>query len=117
MKEAGIQAQIVQYYNNNYCLSTMKPRCVIFAIPNGGTRNPLEAMTMRATGTLAGASDLLIIHAKPDSAPTVAFVEVKTPTGKQSPKQAEFQARIRDLGLVYSVVRSLDEFKLLISTL
>lgn len=116
-KEAKIQNQIVVWYNNTYCLSTMKPRCLILAIPNGGTRNPHEALVMKATGTLAGAADLLIIHQVGENSPTVAFVEVKGPQGRPSPQQIAFQARIKELGLIYSVVRSLDEFKLLISTL
>lgn len=116
-KEIQTQAQIYQYYNNNYCLSTMKPRSLIFSVPNGGYRNPIEAQQMKASGTLPGVSDLIIVHAVEGKEPIIAFVEVKTEKGKLSPVQEQFKQRVADLGLIYSVVRSLDEFKLLISTL
>jgi len=37
------------------------------------------------------------------------FLEVKTPRGKQSPDQQEFQRQIESVGGVYIIVRSLDD--------
>ena len=61
VSESKIQQQIIEYFNNNYCLKHHNPRAVIFSIPNGGTRNKLEAITLKATGLLAGVSDLIVI--------------------------------------------------------
>lgn len=69
-------------------------------------------MGMKAQGLLPGASDLVIIHMG-----TLIWVEVKTATGRQSPGQMEFETRVKALGYRYALVRSLDEFKLLIKGL
>jgi hypothetical protein len=44
----------------------------------------------------------------------VIFIEVKNDTGKQSEKQKDFQKLIEAQGFKYFLVRSLDEFKLLL---
>lgn len=117
--EAKIQGDIYRWYNNNYCLKSHNPRCLIFSVPNGGTRNKLEATQLKATGLLPGVSDLIVIHAtySPEwgLVRQILFIEVKTDTGKQTPEQIEFEARIKALGYDYHVVRSLDEFKLILA--
>lgn len=42
------------------------------------------------------------------------FIEVKTPTGRQSKQQRAFQKRVEELGFKYKIVRSLDDAKNLI---
>lgn len=117
MSECQIQNSIVVWYNNTYCLIGDANRCLIFSIPND-SKNRIDIYKKKATGLLAGVSDLIIIHKKsPDYLPIVLFVEVKTDVGRLSQHQVAFGQRVADLGLIYSVVRSLDEFKLLISTL
>jgi hypothetical protein len=106
MGESKLQQQIFEWYNNNYCLKHHSPRGMIFAIPNGGTRNKLEAITLKATGLLAGASDLIIIFPNGQ----LVFLELKTDTGKQSDKQIEFEKRVTELGFEYKLIRSLEEF-------
>ena len=106
IKEDIIQAEIYKWYNNNYCLKNHNPQCIIFSVPNGGTRDKREAMLLKATGVVAGVSDLIII--KPNE---VIFVEVKTEIGKQSDKQKEFQQIVETLGFKYLLVRSLEDFK------
>ena len=59
--ESALQQQIFNWYNNNYCLKNTVNRGMIFSIPNGGTRHIMEAMTLKATGLLKGASDLIVI--------------------------------------------------------
>ncbi len=103
--ENKIQQQIYIWFNNNYCLEHHNPRSVIFSCPNGGLRNKSEAMALKATGLLAGVSDMIIIHRG-----SVLFVEVKTETGIQSPAQIDFEQRIINNGFKYYLVRSLDEF-------
>lgn len=107
MTESKLQQEIVNFYNNEFCLKFHKPRGILFSIPNGGTRNKLEAMTMKATGLLAGASDLIVIL--PNS--KLLFIEVKIDKGLQSEKQIDFENRVEKLGYDYFIVRSLDEFK------
>ena len=105
--EAQSQAEIVEWFNNNFCLKNHIPRGIIFSIPNGGSRNKVEAMTLKATGLLAGASDTILIL--PNG--KLIFCEVKTETGSQSPEQIDFQKRVEALGFEYWLVRGLADFQ------
>lgn len=109
-EEDILQAEIVKWYNNNYCLSTFEKRGIIFSVPNGGTRNKIEAMVLKATGLLAGVSDLIVIL--PNS--KILFVELKNDKGTQKEKQLDFESRIKELNLPYYLVRSLEQFKTII---
>ena len=104
--ENVLQADIVQWFRNNYCLKHHNPRCLIFSVPNGGTRNKIEAGTLKATGLLAGVSDLIVVLPN-----RILFLELKTETGQQSDSQVEFSCIISVLGFEYYVIRSIDEFK------
>lgn len=104
--ESSIQAEIVRWYNNSYCLKTHSPRNMIFSVPNGGTRHRREAMVLKATGLLPGVSDLVIIHNG-----RVVFVEVKTPDGRISKEQVDFKERVEVLGFMYWITYSIEQFK------
>lgn len=104
MSEDKIQAQIFQWYHNTYCTKLNDLPHLIFSVPNGGTRTKVEAMKFKATGLLAGVSDLIIV--RPDE---VIFLEVKTSTGTQSKVQKEFQKKVEAMGYKYLLVRSLEE--------
>jgi len=105
IKEDVIQAEIYKWYNNNFCLKNHNPQCIIFSVPNGGTRNKREAMLLKSTGVVAGVSDLIIVRKN-----EIIFVEVKTDIGKQSDKQKDFQSIVEKLGFKYILVRSLEDF-------
>ena len=103
--EDYIQSQIVLDFNNKYCLKHHNPRLMIFAVPNGGSRNVLEAKKLKATGTLKGVSDIIINFPS-----KVVYIEVKTSIGVQSDAQKDFQKRVEDLGMDYHIVRSVSDF-------
>jgi hypothetical protein len=103
--EDVIQAEIYKWYHNKYCTKLNNPRHSIFAVPNGGTRSKAEAMKFKATGLIAGVSDLIVVQPN-----RVLFIEVKTPIGRQQPNQIDFQKRVELLGFEYLVVRSLEDF-------
>ena len=110
--ESVIQHEIVKFYTNTYCLVHHSPRCLIASIPNGGFRNQREAVTLKSTGALAGASDMILIHRKSLDKPSIlAFIEVKTQVGLQSDVQKSFMNRVLDLGFKYTIVRNLEDFK------
>lgn len=102
-KEDSIQAEIYKWFHNNYCVGKNN---IIFAVPNGGTRNKLEAIKLKATGLIPGVSDLIVLLPS-----KCLFVEVKTEIGKQSDVQKIFQSKVNALGFDYHLVRSLDDFK------
>lgn len=109
--EYRIQQDLVVWYRNTYCLAHHAPRCIILAIPNEGNPRLVQ------TGTLPGTSDLIAIHRNTvDGKAILAFVEVKTETGRQSPKQRAFQLQVEEMGFNYYIVRSLDEFKAIVET-
>lgn len=105
--ENNLQQNIVIWFNNTHCLKNNPKRCLIFSVPNGGTRNIREAMTLKATGLLSGASDLVVIF--PNG--KLCFVELKLLNGKQSDNQKDFEMRITAVGYEYHLIRSLDDFK------
>lgn len=109
--ESTIQQQIYVWFENNYCLNVGKnarnPPCEIFAIPNGGSRNPIEAKNMKLQGVKSGVADLEVLLPGGVS----IFFEVKTETGKQSDSQINWQKKITALGFDYYLVRNLEQFK------
>jgi hypothetical protein len=107
--EAKIQQEIVMYFKNEFCRVGCNPRCIIFSVPNE-SNSKRETMQKMAIGMMPGVSDLIVIF--PDR---VIFIEIKTPEGRQSPSQKDFQATVSDLGFEYFVVRSLEQFKTKIS--
>lgn len=108
--ENQIQQEIYVFYTNNYCLKKHEPRGIFLAVPNGGSRNIVEAVNFKKTGTLKGASDLIVIL--PNG--KLFFCEVKIEKGIQSDAQKDFQSRVEILGYEYHIVRSLEEFKKII---
>jgi hypothetical protein len=99
MTEAQLQQSICIYFKNN-C------KGIIFSVPNGGSRNPIEAKNLKLTGSLAGVSDLILIQQN-----RIIFVEVKIDKGIQSEVQLKFQNNVQSLGFEYFLVRSLEQFK------
>jgi hypothetical protein len=108
MTEDKIQQEIIIYYRNYF--QRLYKDCLIFSIPNGGLRDKRTAMLMKATGLTPGASDLIVIYFG-----RLLFVECKTDVGTQSEDQKLFAQRVRDCGFAYHLVRSLHEFKLMLS--
>lgn len=70
----------------------------VFAVPNGGSRNVIEAANLKAQGVMAGVSDLILLLPH-----KVYFIELKNPNGKgrQSPAQREFEDNVRAYGNEY----------------
>lgn len=101
--ESKIQQRCVLWFR------LMFPQYIIFAIPNGGSRNSIEAANLKREGALSGVSDLIVIARK-----SVLFVEMKTEKGKQQETQKKFQSNVENLGHQYVICRSLDNFQLTI---
>lgn len=102
MSEDQLQAIIYQWFHNNF----PNLRGLLFAVPNGGWRNPREAQKLKATGTVAGVADLLFIYRG-----RIYCFELKTPTGTQQKVQKQWQLIVENQGVDYFVVRSLEQFQ------
>lgn len=106
--ESAIQQEIVMYFRNKYCLKHHNPRCVIFSVPNEG-KSAQEQMYKKSLGMKSGVSDLIVLLPE-----KCIFIECKDEKGNQSEKQKEFEKIVSELGFEYHVVRSLDEFKMIV---
>lgn len=103
-QEDRIQQEIVMEYNNTYCTTTHPHRSLIFHVPN---QNQYQLIGI---GVLAGVSDLIIAHSYSQHRAAIhIYMEVKTPTGTQSPAQVKFEQRIKALGYDYVLVRSKED--------
>lgn len=84
----------------------------LFAIPNGGYRNPKTAAILKREGTLAGVPDTFL--AIPRKAHHGLFIELKTAKGKPTEKQVEMMAILTEQGYRCAVAYSTEEFKTII---
>ncbi|WP_080902932.1 VRR-NUC domain-containing protein [Parabacteroides sp. Marseille-P3160] len=88
---------------------TLFPRLgrLLFAVPNGGKRDRIEAARMIGLGVKAGVADIICLL--PSDGYTCLCLETKTPTGTQSDAQREFQEQIERVGGKYILFRSAAE--------
>lgn len=102
MTEDQLQQNCVIAFKNNY---QIKELGLIFAVPNGGTRNILEAKKLKLTGQLAGVADLVVLlHKK------TIFFEMKAEKGVQSEVQKIFESNVKKLGFEYHIIKSVEQF-------
>ena len=104
-EEHRIQCAIVKWF---YYAYPQYRGGLFFAVPNGGHRNIQTARSLKAEGVTSGVSDLLLLVPKREY--HGLCVEVKTPAGRQSDNQKNWQRIIEAQGYRYEIVRSLDEF-------
>ena len=101
--ESEVQKACVRYFRLKY------PNYIVLSVPNGGSRNALEAANLKREGALAGVSDLIVIAER-----AVLFVEMKYGKNRQSEKQKQFQQAVERLGHTYVVCYGLQDFMLII---
>lgn len=105
--ESKIQSEIFLWFRNE----NLGTNNIIFSVPNEGS-NAKEQMYKKSMGMLSGVSDLICIYNS-----QLLFVECKDEKGKQSDKQLDFERKVKSNGFEYVVVRSLEQFKWIISQL
>jgi hypothetical protein len=104
-REAELQSACVRYFR----LRWPKLSGIFFAIPNGGSRNPIEARNLKIQGTLSGVADLILL--KPSNGYGALCIEMKSESGRQSISQKEFQSAAQQAGNRYVVCRTFEEFR------
>ena len=86
-------------------------RPVVFSVPMGGSRNPLEATSLRTQGALAGVPDLCIVL--PEG--KCVWVEMKADGGRLSPFQhgvhAQFAAIGHEVLVCYGAIDALAQLR------
>lgn len=100
--ESNLQKACIKWFNFQY------PNLCLFSVPNGGSRNIIEAKRLKDEGVLAGVADLFLMRAKLGY--YGLFIEMKIGKGVQSDKQKTFQKMCISEGYEYIICRSLDEF-------
>lgn len=99
--EARIQQECYTYFHNNY------PNLRGLLCYNlNNSKNRIAGAINFSLGLQAGRSDMVYYRKG-----RAYMIELKTPDGRQSPKQKEWQQKIEAEGFVYVVIRSVDEFK------
>ena len=74
-QESTIQTSCVKWFRLQY------PNLIIYATPNGGSRNSIEAKRLKAEGVLAGVADLTVLlpHGK------ILYIEMKNQRKQANP--------------------------------
>ena len=103
-QESQLQQMCVRYFRYKY------PQYLIYATPNGGSRNSIEAKRLKAEGVLAGVADLTILLPQGRS----VYIEMKVKGNRQTDHQKDFQQKAEALGYKYYVCYSFDQFKAII---
>lgn len=87
----------------------------LFAVPNGGRRDAVTGAKMKAEGVVAGVADLILLVRSGDFG--ALLIEMKTPKGRQSDSQREWERLVTARGeYLYRICRSLEEFITLIES-
>ena len=103
-EESNIQINCVRWFR----LAYPKLRTLLCAIPNGGARDAVTGAILKAEGVVAGVADLILFV--PNQQSPYLCIEMKTPKGRQSDAQKEWQKSVESVGAKYVVCRSLDDF-------
>jgi hypothetical protein len=86
------------------------PHYIIYAIPNGGQRNAIEAAKLKAEGVLAGIPDIHIPMAR--NGYHSLYIEMKNgKKGTISDKQKDMIEKLKAEGNKVVVCRSVEEFE------
>lgn len=107
--EDSLQKTCVQWFSLAYSPYSR----LLHHSPNGGKRNAIEAAKFKAMGVRAGFPDLILCVAR--GGYHGLFIELKTAKGRQTENQKYFQKALEMQGYRYKVVRSLDEFRRIVT--
>ena len=103
MKRKQPEAELQKAFYR-WIMLTKRKSVVVFAVPNGGYRSPVEASIMKSTGVVPGIPDMVMIHQG-----QAHFLELKASKGKLTPIQIMVGEDLIHSGAKYSVAYSLDE--------
>ena len=80
---------------------------IVFSVPNGGLRSKKAAARLKASGVLAGVSDLIILF----RSGRCVFLEMKAENGKQSTAQKWFQKTVEYFGFDYHIIQTSNPYE------
>lgn len=101
LSEIQLQAKCFQWLWN----TVPQTRGLFFHVPNGGSRNAIEGMQLKASGVIAGIPDCLFVPKG-----KVYGFEFKTHTGNLSLAQSKIHSIWTEQSIQVFVIRSPEEF-------
>jgi hypothetical protein len=102
-REASLQTACVQWFNMQY----PQYRGLLLHVPNGGSRNVIEARNLKLQGVRAGVADLLLLIPKQQYG--CLCIEMKTPKSRQSAAQKLWQQQAEKHNM-YIICRTIEQF-------
>lgn len=99
--EARLQGAAVTYLR-----TALPDRAIVFAVPNGGSRDKREAARLKWQGVLPGVPDLIVMI---DG--RTFGIELKAPKGRLSEDQKNIADKFTANDIPWTVARSLDEIE------
>lgn len=102
--EHNIQVGCINWFRYQYPYLSK----VLFAIPNGSLRDKITAKNLKDEGVTSGVADLILL--KGNKHYGGLCIEMKTPQGKQSPAQKDWQEEAEKNGNKYVICRSIEDF-------
>lgn len=107
ISEDQLQAQCVRWFNIQY------PDKLIYAIPNGGSRNKIEAAKLKRCGVCAGVPDLFISATvfNGKSVKMGLYIELKVGRNKLTDKQFDMHVYLQAQGYCVEICYTFEEFQ------
>lgn len=115
--ESKIQADSYTWFHNTY----PQYRGLLFAVTNQNERSGdigkkaqlISGAMRKALGLIPGVSDLIMLI--PRNGFHGLMLECKTKIGRQSPQQKEWEISVMSQGYLYTIFRSVEEFKRIVT--
>jgi len=102
--EHKLQVACVKWFDLQY----PEIKKLLWATPNGGYRNAIEAMRLKAEGVRRGVPDLFLAY--PSNGYSGLFIEMKIGKNKKTIDQDQYFHMLTAVGYLCKEVRSFDEF-------
>lgn len=104
-EESRLQKACVKWFRLQY----PKYKRLLIAVPNGGKRDVITAVNLKAEGVERGASDLILLVS--NGMHPYFCIEMKFGKNKQQESQIEWQQDVERVGGKYMVIRTFNGFR------
>ena len=106
----------VEHYTQSACVRWFRMQyreyaSLLFAVPNGGARNKLEAVRLKQEGVTAGVSDLILLVQRGGFGGLCIEMKTMDKTSRQSQTQKQWQQEVESQGYKYVVIRNVEQFE------
>ena len=102
--EAELQRACVRWYRMQYAKDAM-----LLYMNHQNGKNMTEQSILKGLGLVSGVADLTLLHQG-----KAYFFELKSPNGKQSQRQEEWEMEVTRHGFDYYLINDLDTFMLVV---